>query len=450
MAQATARARDLGLTNVTFAAADLRHFASGRPEHGPCRSWPAEFDLVIAHGVASWVGAHTREALVQAAGHCLVPGGLFYCSYNTYPGWLSRSPLQMLGLELGLRSGHNTSEESLQQAASWLGELLDPEAGGAPLGAQLPLLAGALEGVEKASSSYLMGDYHATHQPLYVGPFHRTCAEVGLAHVGTANLPELFPQMLDPRRAAWVAQAADPSVCEILLDLAINQTFRRDLFARGVVPPNPAEHRAELAALPLVLRRESLRTREEFPSSLGTMAIDAPILEAMHAFLADGPRTLGELAAEALQGAAPRDLLPQLALLLNDNLLGADPLAALAAGSQPELQAAGAAEVAVFNQQLANLASLGKGAGGLLAPGLRLPVPLEDVQILLAQVEGLGLGDAERLQMVWLGMQMAGIAPLDPQGEPIRNDEAVLVLLAQIWESFQANGMEDLRRLGIC
>ncbi|MCT0224859.1 class I SAM-dependent methyltransferase [Synechococcus sp. CS-1328] len=448
VALATTRARELGLGNVQFATADLREFAEGLPARGPCRHWPEAYDLVLAHGVASWVGADTRQALLEAASHCLQPGGLFYCSYNTYPGWLSRSPMQMLALELGLLSGHNTSEASLQQATAWLQELLgDGEAHNSPLGRAHPELRSALQGLSKASSSYLMGEYHATHQPLYVGPMHRACAQVGLTHVGSASLPELFPQMLDSPRAAWICQAPNAAMQEIAFDLAINQTFRRDLFARGVIPPSSVEIQAELASLPLILRQDSLKTCKDFPISMGTMAIDAAMLESVHQVLDAGPRSLGELAQEL--GQAPRDLLPQLALLLDKDLVGADPFAALAAGSQPGLTAAGSAEITAFNQTLIELASLGKGAAGLLAPELRLPIPLADAQILLAQVEALGLDAADRVQMVWMGIQMAGLTLHDPKGQPIRDEQAALAQLEQLWEEFQGAGMEDLRRLGL-
>ncbi|MFY8149293.1 MAG: class I SAM-dependent methyltransferase [Prochlorococcaceae cyanobacterium] len=448
VAMASTRARELGLGNVHFALADLRDFSEGRPERGPCRTWPEVHDLVLAHGVASWVAAPTREALLQAASRSLQPGGLFYCSYNTYPGWLSRSPLQMLALELGLGAGGNTSEASLQQAAGMLRELLDSGESDYPLGRAMPELKSSLESLAKAPTTYLVGEYQATHQPLYVGPLHRSCAEVGLSYVGSASMPELFPQMLDPCRASWVAQAQDPPTREILFDLAINQSFRRDLFARGVVPPHPVELRAELAALPLSLRRDSLGTRKEFPTSMGVMEIDAEILQGIHQLLTAGVCGLGDLAAA--RGCAAQDLLPQLSLLLQENLVAADPFAALATTSQPGLTAADAGAVSSFNQKLIELASAGKGAVGLLAPDALLPIPLEDIQILLAQVEGLGLGDADRVQMVWLGIQLAGLRLHDGSGKLLQEDAEAMAHLQKIWEAFRENGMEDLRRLGIC
>ncbi|MFN5163030.1 MAG: class I SAM-dependent methyltransferase, partial [Cyanobacteriota bacterium] len=87
VAEAEALARQLDLANVSFAVADLTSFRQGRPPSGPARLWPEQFDAVVAHGVASWVGPETRQALLEAAAAVLRPGGVFFCSYNTYPGW---------------------------------------------------------------------------------------------------------------------------------------------------------------------------------------------------------------------------------------------------------------------------------------------------------------------------------------------------------------------------
>jgi len=67
IAAAQAKAEALGLSNVHFALADLTTFAAGLPGTGPCRGWPEAYDVVVAHGLASWVGAEVREALIAAA-----------------------------------------------------------------------------------------------------------------------------------------------------------------------------------------------------------------------------------------------------------------------------------------------------------------------------------------------------------------------------------------------
>jgi SAM-dependent methyltransferase len=45
------------------------------------------FDIVLAHGVFSWVPPQTRDALLELCASRLRPGGLLYLNYNTRPGW---------------------------------------------------------------------------------------------------------------------------------------------------------------------------------------------------------------------------------------------------------------------------------------------------------------------------------------------------------------------------
>lgn len=95
-----------------------------------------------------------------------------------------------------------------------------------------------VERIQLSPEPYLMGEYHSAHQPLSVGPMHRLCAAHGLSPIGSASLPEMFPAMLDEERRALVMAAADLPMREVLLDLATNQTFRRDLVAKGACPPS--------------------------------------------------------------------------------------------------------------------------------------------------------------------------------------------------------------------
>ncbi len=94
---------------------------------------------------------------------------------------------------------------------------------------------------------YLAGEYQAAHQPLYVGPMHRLCEKAGLSHIGSASLPEMFTSLLDPGRRALVEQGSDAAMRQVRLDLAIHQTFRRDLFARGMRRPTALWRRQALA-----------------------------------------------------------------------------------------------------------------------------------------------------------------------------------------------------------
>ena len=121
IAEATARARDLGVEQRDLRAGGSECLRRGAPHRAappvagrrPTTSWwPMGWR-------AGWA-LEVRQALVAAAGPLLRPGGLFFCSYNTYPGWLSRSTLQMLSQEKALRAGGSTTPELLRRSAELL------------------------------------------------------------------------------------------------------------------------------------------------------------------------------------------------------------------------------------------------------------------------------------------------------------------------------------------
>ena len=67
----------LGLQNVRIEVQDIRDFGT---EIGA-------FDYIICHGTFSWVAADVQEKILDIAARGLAPDGVFYVSYNTYPGW---------------------------------------------------------------------------------------------------------------------------------------------------------------------------------------------------------------------------------------------------------------------------------------------------------------------------------------------------------------------------
>jgi len=89
IAHAQGLARAAGLTNVRFIEGDFLELARDPAALG-------HFDWVSAHGIPSWIAPSIHAALAKLTGACLKPGGLYYTSYNTLPGWLSAMPLQHL------------------------------------------------------------------------------------------------------------------------------------------------------------------------------------------------------------------------------------------------------------------------------------------------------------------------------------------------------------------
>ncbi|PSB37825.1 class I SAM-dependent methyltransferase [Aphanothece minutissima] len=438
IAEATARAEALGLTNVHFALADLTTFAAGRPGGGPCCGWPEAFDFVVSHGLASWVSPEVRQALVAAASSVLRPGGLFFCSYNTYPGWLARSPLQMLSVEEALRAGGSTTVAGIRSAVATLTRLTGPE-GSWPLGNELPALRTLEEQLRPMPEDYLAGEYQAAHQPLYVGPMHRLCNGFGLSHIGSASLPEMFPNLLDPGRRALVEQGSDAAMREVLLDLAIHQTFRRDLFAKGIRQPPAPWRRQALADVTLHFSAVP-DNWETFGSSFGQLGMEPAFLAALKDLLAEGPRSLGELME--VFSMELEDLVLRLSVLLwSGGVVGA-----FLAGAEGEQDVR---SIAAFNRRCLDLMTAGEDIEALLSPVLRQPFPIHRLEAFFLQAVGADLPVEELVPLVWMGIDMAGGNVNDAEGRSIEDPEEAMAQLRQFGETFASGRLPVLRRLGI-
>jgi hypothetical protein len=270
---------------------------------------------------------------------------------------------------------------------------------------------------------------------------HRLCASHGLMPVGSATLPEMFLELLDPDRRSVVLAATDPGLRQVLFSLAIHQSFRRDLFVRGVRAPAPSWRRRTLAACRVSLGEQELEAAESFPSTLGTLQLPHGFCSGLGQLLKGGPLTLADL--EALSGEAMERLLPALAVLAQHGAVRMvlDP------GSSGR---ADPAAVTAFNSELIARFTEGRDTLGLLlSPLVHQPVPITLLEAFFLQVTALPLADQEVAALVSMGMGMAGATLSDADGRPFATPAEAEPQLLASWRSFQQSRLPQLVRLGV-
>jgi SAM-dependent methyltransferase len=113
---ASARKAELDLPNLQFIHAD---FASAADRlAGP-------FDIIVAHGVFSWVTDDVRDGLFALCARHLRPGGLLYLNYNARPGWNVRGMVRdFLLAQTAHATGLRARAELAQQLSATLADLL--------------------------------------------------------------------------------------------------------------------------------------------------------------------------------------------------------------------------------------------------------------------------------------------------------------------------------------
>lgn len=229
IAHARAMASACGVSNVTFIEGDFVELVSEPASLG-------EFDYAVCHGITTWIAPEVKAALFRLIGKVLRPSGLFYNSYNTFPGWLGSVPFQHLVL---LEQRGKTGEKALDAARDNFKVLGECAPG---MFNALPALESRMKALESQDPAYLVQEYNNHFwQPVFVSRMIDDMAEAKLSYLGTATLPEAYDNLLPKPVLELLDKQGDPVVREQLRDYSSNQSFRRDLYVKGRYRPWPGE-----------------------------------------------------------------------------------------------------------------------------------------------------------------------------------------------------------------
>lgn len=370
-----------GLTNVRFVEGDFAALAV---------DWPNDFgtfDYVALHGIYSWVSTEMRHALVACLRHATRSGSLIYNSYNAQPGWLGTVPFQHITHLLSQSTGQDG--RTVADAAIGLFERL--RAGNATIFQVLPALNARLSRVKAQDIHYLVQEYlHDNWHIHWHSDVARELAGAKLNYVGSATLAEnMLPTLLAPPLRDAIVEQQGQGLKQDLQDIAINQSFRRDLFSRGA----RRGFRREIDAVSEM--RLHLITR---PATDGTITVDTAFGEITlvpEAFsevfgaLESGPKTIGELASlQAMQAQGREGAIQILLLLLHSARLGIEAIDAGAPDNARRL-----------NLVLAQAVAKGAPYDHIAAPVLGSAIKVSNAEMLLIDcwLESSGKADAARL-----------------------------------------------------
>jgi predicted SAM-dependent methyltransferase/trans-aconitate methyltransferase len=433
--------RELGLNNVRFHEADFVELAD------PCGRWPFDRDLqadyVIAHGIISWISPVVRTALYRLVSSILKPGGAFYCSYNTFPGWLDRTAFKALTDGERQRLGAGNLLAAIDQATSKISSLLQASK---TMAQALPNLSRNMQGVTSDERyNYIYGEFgHDYWQPFYVSEVHQQLAAHKLTYSASASLPNNHPSLLPAPLATLLAEESDGTLRELLLDLAINQSFRRDVFVKGPLHLSTAAQQQQLSQLrlrvtPVPPVDPAAAASIRIETNLGTITDDSGRIQQIENQLSPHPASLAEI-HEALD-LSPDDLVIYTSLLLHAGRVGIDR-------GEP-----GDAAIALcrgVNQRMMELMQGGHNLGFLAAPRIghgAQPFSLMEVFALKALQQG--LDESILSSCVLMGLQATGAELRGPDGLPFTDSDQALQQIQRDINRFREQTLPRLEQLGI-
>ncbi|WP_376099429.1 methyltransferase regulatory domain-containing protein [Roseomonas sp. CCTCC AB2023176] len=286
VAEATAFAEEAGLDNLRFLEADLAAMSDA-----DLAAIPAA-DMMMLHGVWTWVADPVRAGIVRLLAQRLKAGGVFYCAYNALPGFGENMALQRLVRVAAAMPSRGDSVSRVLSAAPFVKRVRDAGAMHLKDTRMLKMVVGE-EG--NPDPAYLAHEMMTDHwRPVFFGDLFEALAPARMEHAGSATLAENFPSLvLEPEQIAIVEEVPEGPPRELVKDLFLVRPFRRDLFVRGArradrtalldrIVVGLSAHRADGTLPPL----RTIVGKIEVPE-----AISRPILAALE----ERPRTLGEL-----------------------------------------------------------------------------------------------------------------------------------------------------------
>jgi SAM-dependent methyltransferase len=230
---ARTRIEALGLDNVEVHAADVAQYDPG----------PEPFDLVIVHGLFSWVPDSVRDRILPLCRRALSPNGIAYVSYNVMPAWGIRGAIRRA--LLAMTADATDDRARLERARTGLGHLaeLDPLCGTA----EGALLAQEIAGVRDKSDAYLLHEYLVPHARAYwVDEFAALARAGGLRVVDDVAPTGLDPTVEASTRTHLAPLATDDDARALLADIVMFRQFRATLLCRDDAHARPPPSDVEL------------------------------------------------------------------------------------------------------------------------------------------------------------------------------------------------------------
>lgn len=222
---AKSAASTAGISNVSFHAKSISDIT---PEFG-------KYDYIICHGVYSWVPDDVKEAILRVASENLMPNGLAYVSYNTFPGWHIPGMIR----EMMLYHVREIPEQKARVAAArafldFLGTNVPDREGN-----YAKMLREEAEQLKPHADSYVAHEHLETlNHPVY---FHEFEARVRHHHLQIMADSRVWAMAssAQPKLAATLDRLSrDPVAREQYNDFLVNRRFRRSILCHEDITPS--------------------------------------------------------------------------------------------------------------------------------------------------------------------------------------------------------------------
>ncbi|MFG6562220.1 class I SAM-dependent methyltransferase [Sulfitobacter sp. 1A15299] len=425
---------------AAFGAGNLNLFDASFEELLHRHALP-QFDMIVLHGIWSWVAQKAREAVVQIACDHLKPGGLFYVSYNVKAGWEGIGPLRDLLAQHYRANLKGTVVERVKAAIAFAEDVLDSDA---KFFVQNPLAKAQLNDMKKKDPIYLAHEFfNETWNPMRFSEVCKELAPAKLDYLGSSTLLDGLPSIhLTPKAKTLLDNASDKAAAGDLRDICVAQRFRRDIFVKGLRAHSEVGRQRLLLQQEFILRKQAKDLPKTIKGARGTANLDQDLYARILGTFSEQKGYITSLKGILTDPACKSLNLAQLEQAVR---VLAD-LEVIAPISSPDAIDAARSGAQRLNAKLCRDAALDDRVGYLASPVLGTGVAVSRFEQVFIHCLSHELGDP--VAHLWQVLQAQGQL-LRKNGEVLQSAEANLEELKKQFEHFQNNRLPILSRLGV-
>jgi SAM-dependent methyltransferase len=297
VANARVLAKAAALSNVTFREASFQELLAD-PE-------VPHFDIMAMHGVLGWVSVENRRALVALIASRLKPGGLLYVSYDCMPGWAAMAPLRRIMARSFAPRADLPSPVAIERAIAYADALHDT---GARFHSLFPNVRAQLERLKKMPRAYLPHELLTRDWEAFCfGDVAAQLAEAKLSYVASAYLTDGVNRVnFNEAQQKLLSTIDDAILKEETKDMLLGRQFRRDVFAKGLSPANPARLRDAWLDTRFVMTCPESGPDLNFDTAVGRLQLRADVHGTLIDLLREGPIILRDVLARSPEQSAAK------------------------------------------------------------------------------------------------------------------------------------------------
>ena len=260
-----------------------------------------DFDLIVLHGIWTWVTDENRRVIVDIIRRKLRVGGILYLSYNCLPGWAAAMPMRHL-IKLHADLAGSPSANPIGKLEGALDFALRVVDAGALYFREYPSVTARLKKIAEQDRNYLVHEYLPRHwRPMAFSEVIEWLAPARLDFIGSSH-PLDYVDGLNLSAAAreLLAQVQHPILKQSVRDYLVNQQFRRDLFVKGPRRLASRERQQLLQSQSFVLTSYAQAIPLKIMAALGEATLQEHIYRPLIEVMAEkgyAPKTLGQIAA---------------------------------------------------------------------------------------------------------------------------------------------------------